>query len=173
LPGAQSNLGVLYEKGRGVRQDYGEALRWWQLAAAQDHPDAQHNLAYMYANGLGVPKDDVEAIRYWRLAAGQGLAVAQRYLGTMSARGQGVPQSYAEAAKWYLLAAEQGDPDSQLALGKLYHSGLAAAGFSPGPARNDAAQRRDALARGMSAHQLNEAQRLAQRWQPQNREIPR
>lgn len=106
----------------------------------------------------------------------------------MSARGQGVPQSYAEAAKWYLLAAEQGDPDAQLALAKLYHGGaglpvsliqaykwynLAAARFSPGQARNDAARRRDALARGMSAHQLTEAQRLAQRWQPQNHEIPR
>ncbi len=107
--------------------------------------------------------------------------MAQHYLGTMSAWGRGVPKSYAEAAKWYRLAAEQGNPDSQLALGKLYHSGaglpidlvqaykwynLAAAGFSPGKARRDAADRRDALARGMSAQQLNEAQRLAQQWQP-------
>ena len=136
----------------------------------------------MYANGRGVPKDDTEAIRYWRLAAGQGLAVAQYYLGNMFARGQGVPQSSFEAAKWYLLAAEQGQPDSQLALGKLYQGGggglpvnlvqahkwynLAAARYSPGQARSEAADRRDALARGMSAWQLDEAQRLALQWQP-------
>ena len=110
--------------------------------------------------------------------------MAQHYLGTMFARGQGVPQSSAEAAKWYLLAAEQGDPSSQLALGKLYHSGaglavslvqahkwynLAAARFSPGQARGDAARHRDALASGMSADQLDEAQRLAQQWQPKTR----
>jgi TPR repeat protein len=136
----------------------------------------------MYANGRGVPKDDTEAIRYWRLAAGQGLAVAQYYLGNMYARGRGVPQSYIESAKWYLLAAEQGYPDSQLALGKIYQGGggglavdlvqahkwynLAAARFPPGKARSDAAGYRDALARGMSAWQLNEAQRLALEWQP-------
>ena len=32
---AQYNLGVMYNNGRGVKQDYAEAVRWYKLAAAQ------------------------------------------------------------------------------------------------------------------------------------------
>ena len=30
---AQYNLGVMYEKGQGVEQDFKEAVKWWQKAA--------------------------------------------------------------------------------------------------------------------------------------------
>ena len=30
---AQNNLGFMYDKGRGVQQDYAEAVRWYRLAA--------------------------------------------------------------------------------------------------------------------------------------------
>ena len=30
---AQAHLGVMYDKGRGVRQDFAEALKWFRLAA--------------------------------------------------------------------------------------------------------------------------------------------
>jgi len=33
----QYNLGVLYEKGQGVPQDYKEAMKWFRLAAEQDN----------------------------------------------------------------------------------------------------------------------------------------
>src|SRR5450756_771360 len=32
---AQTELGVMYDNGQGVTQDYKEALKWFQLAAAQ------------------------------------------------------------------------------------------------------------------------------------------
>lgn len=32
---AQFNLGVMYYEGRGVAQDYDEAMKWRQLAEAQ------------------------------------------------------------------------------------------------------------------------------------------
>ncbi len=32
---AQVNMGILYEKGQGVPQDFQEAFRWYYLAAAQ------------------------------------------------------------------------------------------------------------------------------------------
>ena len=32
---SQYNLGVMYNNGRGVKQDYAEAVRWYKLAAAQ------------------------------------------------------------------------------------------------------------------------------------------
>jgi TPR repeat protein len=42
---AQYNLGVMYDNGRGVAQDYTEAVKWYRLAAAQGHAShAQYNL---------------------------------------------------------------------------------------------------------------------------------
>ena len=51
---AQYNLGVMYDSGRGVRQDYAEAFRWYRKAAEQGVAEAQYNLGVMYASGRGV-----------------------------------------------------------------------------------------------------------------------
>ena len=55
--GAQYSLGVMYNKGYGVPQDYKTAIQWYTLAAEQGHVDSQYNLALMYAYGEGVPQD--------------------------------------------------------------------------------------------------------------------
>ena len=49
-PGGQCNLGLMYENGQGVKQDYAEAVRWYRKAAEQGDADAQFN--------LGVTADD-------------------------------------------------------------------------------------------------------------------
>ena len=54
---AQYNLGVMYAKGRGVRQDNVEAVRWYRQAATQGLAQAQYNLGVMYAKGRGVHQD--------------------------------------------------------------------------------------------------------------------
>jgi len=41
---AQFNLGVLYEYGLGVRQDYGQALVWYRKAAEQGDQEAKIQL---------------------------------------------------------------------------------------------------------------------------------
>ena len=48
---AQSNLGVMYEKGQGVPQDDKTAMKWDTLAAEQGNALAQYNLGVMNANG--------------------------------------------------------------------------------------------------------------------------
>jgi TPR repeat protein len=53
---AQYNLGVMYSKGRGVTQDYLEAVKWYREAAEQGDALAQFNLGLMYDIGKGVPK---------------------------------------------------------------------------------------------------------------------
>ena len=45
---AQSNLGAMYDKGEGVKQDYAEAVEWYRRAAEQRGVDAQSNLGSMY-----------------------------------------------------------------------------------------------------------------------------
>ena len=64
----------MYLNGLGVPQDYNEALRLFQLAAAQEDANAQNNLGLMYLNGHGVPKDYNEALKLFRLAAAHGCA---------------------------------------------------------------------------------------------------
>ena len=46
-------LGARYKFGRGVPQDYAEAVPWHRLAAEQGEASAQFNLALMYTNGEG------------------------------------------------------------------------------------------------------------------------
>ncbi|MBM3802511.1 MAG: sel1 repeat family protein [Acidimicrobiia bacterium] len=41
---AMSNLGLLYNEGRGVPHDDAEAVRLFQLAAERGLPEAMHNL---------------------------------------------------------------------------------------------------------------------------------
>ena len=66
---AQTNLGGLYAKGKGVPQDYAQARAWYEKAAAQGHALAQNNLAELYFAGLGVPQDYVRAYMWVNLAA--------------------------------------------------------------------------------------------------------
>lgn len=50
---AQSNLGVMYAEGKGVPQDYKEAMKWWRKAADQGISSAHNNLGVLYATGRG------------------------------------------------------------------------------------------------------------------------
>ncbi len=117
--GAQYNLGLMYDNGRGVTQDYKEAVRLFALAAAQGLAEAQYNLGLMYKNSQGVTQDYKEAVRLYGLAAAQGNANAQNNLGAMYANGLGVTQDYKEAVRLYGLAAEQGDANAQSNLDAL------------------------------------------------------
>ena len=89
---AQTNLGLMYDNGQGVGQDFKEAAKWYQKAADQGDADAQYNLGLMYDNGEGVKQNKKEAVNWYRKAAVQGLAGAQWWLGTMYRDGEGVVQ---------------------------------------------------------------------------------
>ena len=117
---AQFNLGVMYDKGQEVAQDYSQAADWYRKAAEQGNANAQYNLGVMYLNGQGVPKDDSQAANWFRKAAEQGSANSQYNLGYMYRNGQGVPQDDSQAANWYRKAAEQGSANAQFELGVMY-----------------------------------------------------
>ncbi len=61
---AQFNLGVLFEYGLGVAQDYAEAARWYMKAAERGDEQAQYNVAVLYEKGTGLPLD-LQSARYW------------------------------------------------------------------------------------------------------------
>ena len=74
----QYNIGLMYADGEGVKQDYGEAVKWYRMAAEQGLALAQNNMGFMYANGRGVPKDFAAAHMWLTLAAAQGEPNAQK-----------------------------------------------------------------------------------------------
>ena len=65
---AQFYLGLMHEKGRGVRQDYSTALTWFRKAAAQGYAGPQSHLGLMYERGRGVRKDVVRALMWYHIA---------------------------------------------------------------------------------------------------------
>lgn len=56
-PDAQFTLGRAYEKGWGVPQDEGKAIKLYTSAAMQHHRGALSELIHRYELGLGVEKD--------------------------------------------------------------------------------------------------------------------
>ena len=80
---AQFNLGLMYADGRGVPQDYQEALKWYRLAAEQGVARAQFNLGLMYADGRGVLKDRILAHIWFNIAGANGHAQAREIRDTV------------------------------------------------------------------------------------------
>jgi hypothetical protein len=136
---AQSNLGVMYEQGRGVAQNYREAMRWFRLAAVQGNASAQSNLGVMYYKGQGIAQDYGEATKWYRLAAEQRNPEAQFNLGVMYEEGRGVAQDRVRAHMWYNLAAAVASDQN----GKL------------------AARNRDLITKSLTREQLFRAQEMA------------
>jgi TPR repeat protein len=120
---AQTMLGIIYEEGHGVSQDYAAAVTWYRRAADQGHPDAQFYLACMHDLGKGVPLDPMAAAKWLSEAADQGHADAQFNLGVMYEDGIGVSQHHEAAVTWYRKAAEQGHPKAQNNLGAMFVEG--------------------------------------------------
>lgn len=75
-PDAQRYLGEMYDKGRGVRQDYSKAVYWYLRAAAQNDAGSQYLLGIKYANGHGVKVDNKQAYAWFALAFDNGFAPA-------------------------------------------------------------------------------------------------
>ncbi len=75
---AQFNIGAMYDNGKGVRQDYHEAVKWYKLAANQGHLDAQLMLGIMRYEGLGVAKDKCKSCEWFAKSAKQGNKDAQK-----------------------------------------------------------------------------------------------
>ena len=68
---AEYSLASLYKDGRGVIQDYKEAVRLYQMAAEQGHSDSQYSLGTMYLNGQGVTANPIIAYMWCNIAAAQ------------------------------------------------------------------------------------------------------
>ena len=112
----------MYESGRGVPTDYGEAMEWYLKAANQGNALAQHNIGSLYFNGYGVYKVDKTVVEWYMKSASQGLPLAQNSLGAMYVKGFGVKKDPNKGLEWILKAAEQGLKGAQENAFSIYHS---------------------------------------------------
>ena len=78
--GAQYNLAVMYQRGRGVPRDFKEAVRLYTLAAEKGFAEAQNNLSNRYYYGEGVIKDIVYAHMWKNIASSNGYEPAKEHL---------------------------------------------------------------------------------------------
>ncbi len=107
---AQCFLGNAYFEGKGVPQNYVEAVKWWDKASKQGYAHAQSMLANAYHKGIGVPKDYGKSIKIYRSLAEAGDAHGQAMLSDAYTDGKGLPLDFVEAYKWIILAiATTGD----------------------------------------------------------------
>ncbi|MGA9304989.1 MAG: tetratricopeptide repeat protein [Candidatus Sulfotelmatobacter sp.] len=106
---AQFWLGAAYERGKGIEQDFGQALKWLMESAKRGSADAQNLLGQMYEDAEGVPQDYRQAAKWYRAAcehrpdyggAGQGC----NNLGLLYLDGKGVKRNSVEAYKYFRLA---------------------------------------------------------------------
>jgi len=136
---AQFWLGQMYDLGRGVPKNYGQATTWYRRAAEQGNVMAAHNLATMYEAGEGVAVSDYSlsaAASWYRRAAERGFKPSQTNLGLLYANGRGVHRDFVEAYMWMLLAGPEAEAN------------------------------REALAKRMTPQQIASAERRAQQFEP-------
>ena len=84
-PRAQTQLGMAYQKGRGVGRDIPESVKWMRKAAEQGHAKAQFELGVYYRDGKGVPKDEVLGLMWLLLSQERG-GIASRMVAPGLAR---------------------------------------------------------------------------------------
>ncbi len=120
---AQFALGKCYEEGRGVPQDFRQALQWYEKAAALGHATAQYSLGNCYAYGIDIDQDYQQALAWFKKAAEQGHAKSQYMLGVSYSHGLAGEQDHAQAARWYERAAEAGDLEAQVIMAEVYLEG--------------------------------------------------
>ncbi|KGP62250.1 endopeptidase IV [Legionella norrlandica] len=121
LPQADVALGFIYET---VDDDYAQALKAYEQAAAKGDVLGAYNLALMYEYGKGVPVDYSKAVALLKDAAEQEIPEAMSQLAGMYFYGLGQPRNEQQALVWYKKAASLGNSNALYALGLLSETGV-------------------------------------------------
>jgi TPR repeat protein len=122
-PQAQYELGQMFEFGRGVPQDFAEALKLYLLAAKQEFSKAEYALGLLYEHGRGVEANPSTAADWYEKAAEKGDTWAMNNLAMVYSYGKGRDQSESMANELYLRAAKLGHFQAQYNLAARYASG--------------------------------------------------
>lgn len=69
---AAKTVGVQYEMGLSVVQDYDKALEWYLKAVKLGSVEALYHIGLMHEGGAGRPRGSTEALRWYKQAAAKG-----------------------------------------------------------------------------------------------------
>jgi TPR repeat protein len=145
---AQFKIGLMYEQGHYLSQDYKVAKHWYKLSAVQGDRVGQFALAELYMRNkkwdraiiwysisaqqgfvnaqykLGLiyfrNKTYERALVYFHLASEAKYSLAQLYLSICYKQGYGVPLNREQALHWLLLSAKNGLAIAQNNIGYMY-----------------------------------------------------
>ncbi|MBW9063566.1 SEL1-like repeat protein [Rhizobium herbae] len=173
-PLALFEVGAVYTEGRGVKIDLAEAAKWYQRAADAGVVPAEYRLASLYEKGTGVARDLTKARTLYQRAAEKGNASAMHNLAVMLASSGDAAPDFAGAGKWFAMAADRGIRDSQFNLAILYARGNGVKqdleesykwfAIAARDGDSDAGQKRDEVAKALSADQLKSAKAKFEAW---------
>lgn len=109
---AQCYLGICYENGKGVPQDYKQAAYWFEKSALQGDSFAQASIGILYYTGNGVERDSLKAENWWEKLALSKDDSGQSLLGICFGNGSsGLPKDKVKSKFWYQKAAENNPKD--------------------------------------------------------------
>jgi len=80
---SQYELGLMYDLGKDVDQDYHKAFEWYEKSAQQGLASSQSKLGSMYRYGKGVEVNHAKATEWYWKAYEQGNQEAHYQLGTI------------------------------------------------------------------------------------------
>ena len=113
---AQFELGRIFAH----KEEFTDAIIWFEKAAAQGHVLAISSLGIIYLDGYGVDKDINRALEYLEKASDMDDPYSTNLLGTIYYDGTGVKQDGEKAAMYFEKAAKLGDANAFLNLGDYY-----------------------------------------------------
>lgn len=134
------NLGERFFYGRGVKQDYAKAVKWYTLSSDRGDCSSQKKLADCYYLGQGTDRNLAMAAKYYELAAEQGDYDSQKALiRCYTIGGTGFPTDRTKARYFsdrygisasagtsdgLMKNAQNGDSEAQFKLGNMYLRGV-------------------------------------------------
>ncbi len=122
---AMFGLGVLYERGEGVKRDYLAAKNWYEKAQAGGHPEAAKSVKAMIGYTIGLDElakgnaeakaENMEKALEWYLKSAElGNINAMIMAGGLYYEGEGTDKNPRKALEWYEKAAATGDSMAQM-----------------------------------------------------------
>ncbi|MCX8664824.1 MULTISPECIES: tetratricopeptide repeat protein [unclassified Gilliamella] len=119
---SQYNLGLMYNKGEGVKRDYKKAIMYYEQAAQANFIRAQNNLGLIYYEGKAVPQDLDKAKLWFEKAANQGHLKSQAALASIYLLND---KNYPKGLELLKKGLKANNPQAQLLMGVLYDNGTA------------------------------------------------
>ena len=119
-------VGNMYFEGKGVKQDYKEAIKWLKKAIRAGNAGAKHLLAKAYKDGLGVEQSYHRAFNlYLQSALESSDKKSMFYVSAMYYHGQGTQRDFDKAYNWAFQAAEKREPRAAFLTALMIYRGEA------------------------------------------------